>query len=224
MINNKSIDITKLSFRQILNINDIHFENAIKIYNESFPSNEKQPLSLIKKRITETTSNLFVGLLNEEVICMALLWDFKDLEFILLDYMAVAKKYRNNKLGSSLFKFLTNTINTCNKYMIIEVENYLFGNNKELRKKRINFYIRNGAYVLDEAPYMLPSLDDTLPTEMKLMISPKYQKDIIGFEKIEKLIKRLYTDLYGKTENNNLLVSILKNIPNKISFNNKIIL
>ena len=108
--------------------------------------------------------------------------------------------------------------------MVIEVENYLFGNNKDLRKKRINFYIRNGAYVLNEIPYMLPSLDDTLPTEMILMISPKYEKEIIGYEKIEKLIKRLYIDLYGKTENDHLLVSILKNTPKKISFNNKIIL
>lgn len=214
---------TKLSFRQISNINDIHFVKAINIYNESFPSNEKQPLSLIKKRITETTSNLFVGLLNDEVTCMALLWDFKDLEFVLLDYMAVDKEHRNNKFGTSLFKFLSDTINSCNKYMIIEVENYLFGNNIELRKKRINFYLRNGAYALHEIPYMLPSLDDTLPTEMTLMISPRYQKDMIEFEKIEKLIKQLYRDLYGKTENDNLLLSILRNTPHKISQKNNII-
>jgi hypothetical protein len=71
---------------------------------------------------------------------------------------------------------------------------------------------------------MLPSLNNTVPTEMILMISPKYQKNMIEFEKIEKLIKQLYKDLYGKTENNNLLVSILKNTPDKISLNNKIIL
>ena len=220
MINNN----TKLTFRQILNINDIHFGKAINIYNESFPSNEKQPLSLIKKRITEKKSNLFVGLVNEEVICMALLWDFKDLEFVLLDYMAVDKEYRNNKFGTCLFKFLSNKLNSRNKYMIIEVENYLFGNNKELRKKRINFYIRNGAYVLHEIPYLLPSLDGTHPTEMNLMISPKYRKEMINGDKIEKLITQLYIDLYGKTENNNLLLSILKNTPNKISFKNNIVL
>jgi ribosomal protein S18 acetylase RimI-like enzyme len=189
----------KLFFHQISNTNDIHFEKAIKIYNESFPSNEKQPLSLIKKRITESTSILFVGILNEDVMCMALLWDFKELEFVLLDYMAVDKEYRNNKFGTMLFKYLTKKMNAYNKYMVIEVENYLFGNNKELRKKRINFYIKNGAYVLNEIPYILPSLDDTLPTEMLLMISPKYETEMIEFEKVEKLIKRLYIDLYGKT-------------------------
>jgi len=224
MTNDKLNNKAKLSFHQILDIHDINFTDAINIYNESFPSNEKQPISIIKKRITEATSNLYVGILNDKVVCMALLWNFIDLEFVLLDYMAVGKEHRNNKYGTKLFEYMTNTINNCNKYMVIEVENYLFGNNKDLRKKRINFYIRNGAYVLNEIPYMLPSLDDTLPTEMILMISPKYEKDIIGYEKIEKLIKRLYLDLYGKTENDHLLVSILKNTPDKISINNKIIL
>lgn len=215
---------TKLSFHEILDIKDIHFANAMNIYDEAFPSNEKQPLSLIKKRITESRSRLFVGLLNADVTCMALLWDFKDLEFVLLDYMAVAKEHRNNQFGTGLFNHLTKTINANKKYMVIEVENHLFGDNKDLRKKRINFYIKNGAYVLNEVPYMLPSLDGTLPTEMILMISPKYQNDIIEFDKMETLIKRLYLDLYEKTDDNSLLISILKNTPNKITFNNKIIL
>ena len=73
---------TKLSFHEISDINDIHFANAINIYNEAFPSNEKQPLALIKKRITESKSRLFVGLLNKDVTCMALLWDFKEFEFV----------------------------------------------------------------------------------------------------------------------------------------------
>ena len=224
MTNDKLKNNTKPSFHEILDIKDIHFANAMNIYDEAFPSNEKQPLSLIKKRIIESKSRLFVGLLNEDITCMALLWDFKDLEFVLLDYLAVAKEYRNNQFGTELFKHLTHTINTSKKYMVIEVENHLFGDNKDLRKKRINFYIKNGAYVLNEVPYILPSLDDTETTEMLLMISPKYEKDMIEFDKIEPLIKRLYLDLYGKTENNNLLVSILKNTPDKISFNNKIIL
>jgi len=215
---------TKLTFRQISNVNDIHFEKAIYIYNDSFPSNEKQPLSLIKKRITDKTSRLFVGLINDKVVCMALLLDCEDLEFVLLDYMAVEKEYRNNKLGTSLFKFLTDNIKSLNKYMIIESENNLFGNNKVQRKKRINFYIRNGAYLLKEIPYILPSLDGTIPTEMLLMISPKYRNDFIEFEIIKKLILYIYTNVYGKEENDDLLISILKNTSEKISQNNNTII
>ena len=214
----------KLFFHQISNTNDIHFEKAINIYNDSFPANERQPLAIIKKRITEEKSKLFVGLLNNEVIGMALLWDFSDLEFVLLDYMAIAENYRNKKFGTDLFKFLTDNNYNYNKYMIIEVENYLFGINTEQRKKRINFYIRNGAYILKDLHYMLPSLDNTLPTEMILMMSPKYKKNNIEKMEIERLIKRLYVEVYGKTEEDNLLISILKEIPDKITFENKVII
>lgn len=213
----------KLLFHQISNTNDIHFAKAINIYIESFPANERQPLSIVKKRIIEAKSNLFVGILNNEVICMALIWNFTTLEFALLDYMAVDKKYRNKKFGTDLFTFLSDKINSYNKYMIIEVENHLFGFNTEQRKKRINFYIRNGAYILNDIPYMLPSLNDTLPTEMILMMSPKYNKISINKLEIQKLIIQLYKELYGKTENDNLLNSILKKIPKKITFKNNII-
>ena len=57
---------------------------------------------------------------------------------------------------------------------------------------------------------------------MSVGFTQNYEK--FEFDKIEPLIKRLYLDLYGKTENNNLLISILKNTPNQITFNNKIIL
>lgn len=217
------IDKTELTFQHISNVNDIHFEKAIYIYDESFPSNEKQPLSLIKKRITDKTSSLFVGLLHDNVVCMALLLDCKDLEFVLLDYMAVKKEFRNNNLGTCLFQYLSEKIKSLNKYIIIETENNLFGNNKVLRRKRINFYLRNGAFLLKEIPYILPSLDGTIPTEMLLMISPKYRNDFIDFEIIEKLILYLYKNVYGKEENDDLLISILKNTPAKISQNKDLI-
>jgi hypothetical protein len=45
----------------------------------------------------------------------------------------------------------------------------------------------------------------------------------MDFEKIEKLIKYLYINLYHKTENDALLISILKNTPRTISQNNNLI-
>ena len=213
----------KLHIQQIVDTNDSHFLNAMRIYMDSFPDNERQPLPIIKTRIETGKSMLYVGLINEEVVCMALLWNFVDLHFVLLDYMAVMEKYRNNKFGAALFQFLSHSINSHNKYMVIEVENYLFGHNREQRKRRINFYVRNGAYLLNDTPYMLPSLDGTTPTEMLLMISPKYKKDYISNLELKNLITRLFIELYGKLENDFLLTSILGKIPDKITFKNNII-
>jgi hypothetical protein len=210
-----------LIFKQIVSTKDIYYADAMLIYQKAFPPSERQPLSKISERITARKSELFVGIMDEEVICMALLWDFSNTDFTLLDYMAVSEIYRNNHFGSKLFNFLVDKVKGNHKFLLLEVENYLFGKNREQRKKRINFYLNNGSYLLDNVPYMLPSLDKSLPFEAQLMIAPKYKSAHIKPSEIENLIKLLYQEIYEKSENDALLVSVLKEIPNKINFVNK---
>ena len=151
------------------------------------------------------------------------MYHFNKSDFVFLDYMAVIEKFRNHKIGSSFFTFLIEKVVAAEKYLLLEVENYLFGNNIEQRKKRINFYIRNGAYLLKDTPYVLPSLDNTQPTEMSLMIAPKYKTMLLGKPEIEIIFKLLYLELYEKTESDTLLHSILKSIPDKVTLINEII-
>ena len=210
-----------IEFQEIVNVDEDYFHQAIQIYDEAFPSNEKQSLDIIKNRILERKSKLVVGIIESEVVCMSLIWEFDSLDFVLLDYMAVSKNHRNNNLGTQLFQYLSKIISGINKYMIIEVENYLFGNNSTERKRRINFYIQNGAHVLDNVNYILPSLDGTIPTEMMLMISPKYKNNSINSELVRDLISRLYIELYKRNEKDIVLIKMLKQLPNKIILNNK---
>ena len=212
-----------VKFQEILSVKNNYFKQAMLIYDEAFPSNEKHPIDLIQNRITNGHSKLFVGIIDGEVVCMSLIWNFNDLEFVLLDYMAVSSNYRNNNLGSQLFQFLSKRVRKLNKYMIIEVENYLFGSNTLERKRRINFYFKNGAYILEDFNYLLPSLDGTYPTEMILMVSPKYKEDILKGEQIKELVIRLYVDLYEKNTSDKLLNTIINRTPNKIKLNNKLL-
>ena len=212
-----------LNFKQIHSTKDICYEDAMLIYKDSFPPSELQPLYKIGERIAAGKSQLFVGIIKEEVICMALLWDFNNTDFTLLDYMAVSEKHRNNNFGSKLFQFLVEKVTGNHKFLMLEVENYLFGENREQRKKRINFYLKNGAYLLENVPYMLPSMDNSSPLEMQLMIAPKYECTPIKKSEIENLIKCLYQEIYEKSENDVLLVSVLKKIPDKIILVNKLI-
>ena len=212
-----------LIFKQIVNTKDIDYADAMLIYQEAFPPSERQPLSKISERLAAGKSELFVGIIDEEVICMALLWDFNNTDFTLLDYMAVSENHRNNHFGSKLFNFIVDKVKSKHKFLLFEVENYLFGDNREQRKKRINFYLKNGSYLLDNVPYLLPSIDKSLPLEALLMIAPKYKSLHIKKSEIENLIKRLYLEIYEKSENDALLISVLKKIPDKINLVNKMI-
>ncbi len=212
-----------LIFKQITNTKNEYFTQAMYIYNESFPSHERQPIEIILNRIIEEKSKLYVGIFDDQVVCMSLLWNINNLEFVLLDYFAVHKKYRNNNIGTYFFLFLSNLTYSSNKYLIIEVENYLYGVNTSERIRRIKFYLKNGASIFNDVNYILPSLDKTEDTEMLLMICPNYQNDCIDKKKIEKMIKILYVDLYMKSADDYLLHTILNQLPNNITFDNKII-
>lgn len=214
----------KLIFKQIINSKDECFTPAMNIYYKSFPSNERHPIDIIKNRIIEKKSKLYVGIFDDHVVCMSLLWNIDNLEFVLLDYFAVHKKYRNKAIGTHFFLFLSNLTYNSNKYLIIEVENFLNGTSTSDRIKRINFYLKNGAYILSDVKYVLPSLDETENTEMLLMISPNYNSEFISKKKIEKIINILYTDLYMKKEDDDLLLSIINHLPSNIKLNNKIII
>ena len=96
----------ELFYNEIANTDDIRFSEAIQIYNESFPSNERQPLAVIIKRIKKGNAKLYVGYHKDEIVCIALLYHFNRSDFVFLDYMAVIKKFRDHKIGSSFFSFL----------------------------------------------------------------------------------------------------------------------
>ena len=213
----------EIAYSQLHNTNDIHFNDALLIYLKAFPSNERQPISVLKRRIEEGRSHLYLGSHRDEVVCLAFLYNFNESKFVFLDYMAVTDKFRNHKIGSRFFSFLIEKVVSAGKYLLLEVENYLFGDNTIQRKKRINFYICNGAYILKDTPYILPPLDNTSPTEMTLMIAPKYESDYLDRTEIESIFKLLYFELYEQPENDILLQSILRRIPDQVIMENEII-
>lgn len=211
-----------IHFTQQKNTEDNLYDQAIEIYIDSFPPNERQCLDVIKHRINQGTSELYIGLLRDEVVSIGLLWDFKGSEFVLLDYMAVKKKYRNMGIGSLFVQFAKHIVHERNKTIFLESEHPGFGENKDERKKRILFYIRNGLLVLDKFIYMLPPLDNKTPTQMILMISSGTSENMLSHQSVHNLILNLYNELYGRNAEDALLNSFIHLLPLKITLSKSI--
>lgn len=205
--------IGDLTFHHVAGDSNALFDEAMAIYLASFPSNERRPVANIALQLAENKANLHVGIIDNEVVSMALLWRFSDSEFLLLDYLAVKSELRNLNVGARMFQYLAVLANKDNRYIIIEVENYLFGDNNLQKKKRVNFYIRNGCYLLLDVPYKLPALDGTLPTEMLLMIYPRHENDSGFGLKVKNLVTDLYLNHYEIDANAQNWLSIIDGIP-----------
>lgn len=205
-----------VKFYENNNTNHEDFKKAIEIYTESFPSNERHPPHTIKERVDKGLYRVFVGHLENEVAFMALFWPLRDTDFILFDYMAVKRNYQNKGIGTKFMKSIIDTLGMKDKYLILEVENPDYGDNKEQRKRRVEFYTRHGARKMKNVRYILPPLSGNTPTEMILMVLPEYNGGKIPGMLVKKIIIQIYKELYNRNENDPLLNSFIYEIPSTV--------
>jgi len=198
-----------LNYLEIKDCNNIFFEEFVEIYNDSFPANERNSLAKIIYRINNQLSKLYINIQDNHVIAFAFLAQLSN-NFVLLDYFAVKKEFRNQGIGSKFIDFIIENIN--NQTLILEVENPYFGEDKFLKQKRIEFYQKKGIKILENIRYILPPYDNSDNfTEMVLMFYNKKQTDI-QFDKqiIKNLISDIYSRIYERFGNDIYLKQILE--------------
>lgn len=204
----------KSRIHPVTNTNSDDYQQVMAIYKSSFPANERQPESTVKQRVDKGDSILY-ALVNEEkeVVAFAMFWDFRNSEFVLLDYFAVKKKFRNKGYGSYLLKNVFKLFIKKQKTVVAEIEHPKFGRNRKDRMKRLDFYLRNGCYILENVRYILPALDGKHKTEMLLLVSADDENQKFSRKSIKELLTRLYTEVYRKDRKNADLTMLLKLIP-----------
>ncbi len=124
------------------NIYNIH---KIKpIYTESFSKENRFPFFKLVLNALCKNSEIYILIKNKEVVAFLYAIIYYNQKFIL--YLAVKENKRNKKIGSYLLKwYLTNNKDSEVLLNIDEVNSRF--NNYILRKKRLNFYLKNGFYL-----------------------------------------------------------------------------
>jgi ribosomal protein S18 acetylase RimI-like enzyme len=203
----------RVLFYRVKDIATEDFNEAIKIYDKSFPLSEKHTCDSVKEDVANGIYELIVGRHGEEVVFMALFWPIPETNFILFDYMAVKEEYRNMGIGSMFMENIFNILDVDRKYLILEVENPDYGQDGELKRKRINFYRRYGARIMKDVRYILPPLSGGTSTEMVLMIMPEYGNGKIQGRIVKDIIRKIYKELPGRDKNDFYLDLFIHNIP-----------
>lgn len=205
-----------MEFKEITTIDSREFKEAMEIYTEAFPANERHSIPVISQRVRDGLSKLYVGSSTGEITFLALLWPLKGTEFILLDYIATKATQRGKHIASDFLIALQEKLRDTKHYLILEVEKPKLGDKQEEKKKRITFYRRLGAKELEGVRYLLPPLDGTVPTEMILMIFPEHKSEEIEGSVIRKVIVQIYRELYAREENDALLGTFVHDIGDRI--------
>lgn len=211
LLSKYNMDIIKLEIDQKETLDEI-----FKIYEASFPSNERQTLETLKIRLKEDKEVLFAAKINDEVVGIGFLFDILGSDFLLLDYLAVKENHRCKQIGEKFFRFLKDYANLKHKHLLMEVDDPGFGEDKALKLKRIAFYQKNGAFCLKDVKYILPALDGTNSTEQILMIVPYNSKSEFSGTEIKALVKLLYSELYEIQGDDKNLSKINESVSEKV--------
>ena len=205
------MEITKIEIDQKETL-----EEVFKIYETSFPANERQTLETLKIRLKEDKEVLFAAKINNEIVGIGFLFDLLGSDFLLLDYLAVKENHRGKQIGEWLFEFLKQYSLSRNKHLLMEVDDPDFGEDKLSKIKRIAFYEKNGAFWLKDVKYILPTLNGTNTTEQILMIAPYNSKNEFSGAEIKAFVELLYSELYGINSEDENLAKIIKSVSKKV--------
>jgi GNAT superfamily N-acetyltransferase len=205
-----------VNFCEIADMSSIEFEEAMKIYVESFPENERRPIATIKKMLESGESRLMVGERENEIVFMALLYPLKGTPFLLGDYLATAEDHRSTGIGRAFLRHILDEMKDlqCN-FFLIEIENpYL--NEDETKMRRLKFYKRLGMKELMDVKYFLPPFQGTEPTEMILLVFSVENCNHLAGETVRELVIHMFGELYERYGNDDLLMSTLRSIPDLV--------
>ena len=205
-----------MEFREINKVDGGDFHDAMKIYVEAFPGNERHPVDIISERVRQGANKLYVASLNDEIAFLALLWPLKNTNFILLDYMATKNVHRGKGIASAFLTTLRESLLNTEKHLVLEVENPNFDDLTQEKEKRVAFYKHKGARVLEDVRYLLPPLSGNNPTEMILMIFPEYKTEAISGPTVKNLILQIYRELYNRESDDALLGTFVHDIGDTI--------
>ena len=133
------MSIQKLAIPQLKVFYDEHL-------TRDFPANERRSYENINKLMKHNRYEVFGYFINNRLVAYACIAKSTKHAYYLLDYYAVIPSYRNQQIGGTFLKALATLLPADG--LIIEVETPDLATTPleyELRQRRVNFYLNNGA-------------------------------------------------------------------------------
>ena len=189
-----------------------------QIYLKSFSPSERVDFRKLLGRIAEGKEWLFGAWSEGELLGFAVTIPLPGTDAHFLDYLAVAPQFRNHGIGSTLLGAIRRQLRAAGNAsgIILEVkpDDHPRETENALRKRRIEFYRRNGARLVECAPhYRAPNLAGKGAVGYRLMwlpLSDGGQPPCGAL--LRRLIRSIFIQGYGRTDDDVLLRAVLKGV------------
>ena len=196
--------------------NNTHeFDGFYAIYSVSFPLSEQKSRDALLQMVHTSFYTIYLAYNDEKIVGFCIMYHPHNEDFFLLEYMAIDEKERGIGLGSTLLKnSIEHLFNTHGiRALLIEIDSpEKDSNEKEIRKKREQFYRRLGALKIDPFDYILALQSSEEAPAMELLVYHPYMKEV-SKETLHLWLEKLYTDVYGCSKNDSRIAHMLECVP-----------
>ncbi len=187
------------TIEQIISINTNNWYEFIKIYYQTFPDWEREPIASIVEKIKNGNYLLFVGIDNG-IVGFYILDIVTELNYAVLTYLAVIESERNQGYGISLCK---DAINRCKMdWLLVEAECPTLYNRIGFRKFNFN--------------YKVPKFATSDSVIMYLLAIHNNKSNNIYRNNLVKIITHMFINGYQLAPNDNRIYEQISQIPNQV--------
>lgn len=169
-----------------------------KFLKEDFVSDEIKPIENILTLIKNGRYEIYGVFQDDEMIAYASFWKKENINLVLLDYLGVSKKCRNQGIGSKILVLIKEILGNMPYVVEAEIPTGSSLEEDKIRKRRIEFYERNGC----KKVYLMA----TCGMKWQTLVNSKNE---IDQKELAKLHKELYEE---KRTDVKIPVSIDENI------------
>jgi GNAT superfamily N-acetyltransferase len=208
--------MSELDFRTAGSIDGIDRTRFIRIYEESFPRDERDESDALLESIASGDRTCHIVYADGDLVGLAVLYTLSADHVPFLEYLAVDSGHRSRGIGSRFLRHITDRLRSAEQRtpgVVFEVETpeHAASDDRLLRQRRIEFYTRNGAVLVDCArAYEAPNLagDGTVPyLLMWLPLNPDIRE--LKGDMLRACVEAILTESYGLSPDDRLVTGVL---------------
>ena len=191
------------------------FDAFYAIYRVSFPLSEQKSYEELVLMGSLASYTIFTAQNDEEILGFCIMFHDSEVDFYLLEYMAIDAQKRSLGLGSKLFLASIDSLVQQHglKPLVIEIDSPEKPSPEQpIREKREQFYRKLGCKKINPFDYILPLKSDEAPPPMELLV---YHPSLthISKEQLRCWLEALYANVYGCDKDDVRIAIMLKNTP-----------